>query len=159
MRIPSARTRRLRPGVWLAAAGLVFLVAGCGGLDKPQNPGLSGPSDSTPSVELTALPDVLNADGVSQSVVRLVLRDQYGSPIPTRSVLFQHDGDGYIAPSSASNFVGPVQTGLVMATDRDGVAYIVYVAGTQPGTVTFWVRPYGIDTTYTWERTVQLVQR
>ncbi len=156
MRIPS--TRRPPTALWLATAGLLLLVGGCGGLDKPASPVLSGPSDSTPSAELAALPDVVNADGVSQSVIHLVLRDQNGSPIANRSVLFQHDGDGYIAPSAASNFVGPVQTGLVMATDKDGVANIVYVAGTQPGTVTFWVRPYGIDTTYTWERTVQLVQ-
>ncbi len=154
----SSRTRRPRPAVWLTA-GLLLLVTGCGGLDKSANPDLVGPADSTPSAELNALPDVLNADGVSQSVIRLVLRDDKGAPISNRSVLFQHDGDGYITPSAAANFVGPVQTGLVMATDKDGVTYIVYVAGTQPGTVTFWVRPYGIDTSYTWERMVQLVQR
>ncbi len=159
MRIPSPRTRGLRPGLCVAAVALLFVVTGCGGLEKPAAPNLSGPSDSTPSVELTALPDVLNADGVSQSVIRLVLRDQLGAPIATRSVLFQHDGDGYIAPSKSSNFVGPVQTGLVMATDSNGVAYIVYVAGTNPGTVTFTVRPYGTDSSLTWQRSVQLLQR
>jgi len=158
MRIPSRRTRGLRPGLGIAAVALLFLVSGCG-LDKPANPDLAGPADSTPSVELTALPDVLNADGVSQSTIRLVLRDQQGTPISTRSVLFQHDGDGVISPSTSSIFVGPVQTGLVMATDKDGVAYIVYVAGTNPGKVTFWVRPYGIDTSLTWERSVSLLQR
>ncbi len=159
MRIPSQSTRGLRPGLCVAAVALLFLVAGCGGLDKAASPNLAGPSDSTPSVELTALPDVVNADGVSQSVIRLVLRDQTGNPIATRSVLFTHDGDGTISPSKSSTFVGPVQTGLVMATDRDGVAYIVYVAGTNPGTVTFWVRPYGIDSSLTWERSVSLIQR
>ncbi|HVO10527.1 MAG TPA: hypothetical protein VMX54_07190 [Vicinamibacteria bacterium] len=137
---------------------LLFVVGGCG-LDKPATPNLSGPSENTPSVELEALPDVLNADGVSQSMIRLTLRDQVGAAITNRSVLFQHDGDGYIAPSKSSIFVGPVQTGLVMATDKDGVAYIVYVAGKSQGTVTFWVRPYGIDSSYTWERSVSLIQR
>ncbi len=159
MRIPSQSTPGPRRGLYVAAVALLLVVAGCGGLDKPATPDLAGPSDSTPSVELTALPDVLNADGVSQSVIRLVLRDQTGNPISTRSVLFTPDGDGYIAPSKSSTFVGPVQTGLVMATDKDGVAYIVYVAGTSPGTVTFWVRPYGIDTSLTWERSVSLFQR
>ncbi|HXY39662.1 MAG TPA: Ig-like domain-containing protein [Vicinamibacteria bacterium] len=158
MRIPSPSTRGPRPGLCIKAAALLFLVTGCG-LDKPATPNLSGPSDSTPSVDLAALPDVVNADGVSQSVIRLVLRDQLGSPIATRSVLFQFDGDGAIAPSKSSIFVGPVQTGLVMATDKDGVAAIVYVAGTSPGTVTFFVRPYGTDTSLTWERSVSLVQR
>jgi hypothetical protein len=81
-------------------------------------------------VQLTALPDTLNADGVSVSVVQLVLRNQNGRPVSGRAVLFEHDGDGLLAPSAASTFVGPIQTGIVMATDNDGVAYVVYVAGT-----------------------------
>jgi hypothetical protein len=158
MRIPAHRARRLQPAFCAAAAALLFLVAGCGGLDKQSAPDLSGPSDAGISVELTALPDTVNADGVSQSVIRLVLRDEMGRPVSGRSVLFEHDGDGYLTPSSASTFVGPVQTGLVMATDRDGVAYVVYVAGTHTGAVTFAVRPYGIDTALTFFRSVQLFQ-
>ncbi len=69
-------------------------------------------------------------------MVRLVLRDDKGRPISGRSVLFQHNGDGLMVPSTASTFVGPVQTGLVMATDKDGVAYVVYVAGGGIGAVT-----------------------
>ncbi len=156
MWIPGPRARRLQPVLY--AAALALLVTGCGGLDKQSTPPLAGPSDAGVSVELTALPDTLNADGVSQSVIRVVLRDENGQPISGRSVLFEHDGDGYIAPSTASTFVGPVQTGLVMATDRDGVAYVVYVAGTRPGTVTFVVRPYGIDTSLTFFRSIQLFQ-
>jgi hypothetical protein len=141
-----------------AAVGLALAGSGCG-LGKSPNPVLSGPSDSGVSAELEALPDVLNADGISQSVVRLVLRDQNGVPINGRAVLFQHNGDGYITPSTASTFVGPVQTGLVMATGKDGTAYIVYVAGTGIGPVVVSVRSYGIDTTFTFERTVQILQR
>jgi len=142
----------------VVAIGLLLATAGCG-LDKVPDPDLAGPSDTGVSAELTALPDVLNADGVSQAVVRLVLRDDKGQPISGRSVLFQHNGDGLMVPSAASTFVGPVQTGLVMATDRDGVAYVVYVAGGGIGSVTVWVRPYGIDSMFTWERTVEILQR
>lgn len=141
-----------------AALGLALVALGCG-LDKVPNPDLAGPSDTGISAELTALPDVLNADGISQSVVRLVLRDDKGNPISGRSVLFQFDGDGLLVPSAASTFVGPVQTGLVMATDRDGVAYVVYVAGLGIGPVHVFVRPYGIDAMYTWERSVEILQR
>jgi hypothetical protein len=152
-----------RVGVgWARAASLAMglLLAGSGcGLDKQQEPDLAGPSDTGVSAELTALPDVLNADGVSQSVVRLVLREAKGQPLSGRSVLFQHNGDGLMAPSAASTFVGPVQTGLVMATDKDGTAYVVYVAGGYIGPVTVWVRPYGIDTNFTWERSVEILQR
>ena len=140
------------------ATGLLLVGSGCG-LDKAQQPDPAGPSDSGVSAELTALPDVVNADGVSQAVVRLVLRDEKGRPLGGRAVLFQHDGDGYIAPSSASTYVGPVQSGLVMATDQNGVAYVVYVAGTALRSVNVWVRPYGIDTAFTWERVVEILQR
>jgi hypothetical protein len=152
-----------RAGVgWACAAGLAMglLLVGSGcGLEKQQEPDLSGPSDTGVSAELTAAPDVLNADGVSQSVIRLVLRDAKGLPLGGRSVLFQHNGDGVMVPSAASTFVGPVQTGLVMATGSDGTANVVYVAGGYIGPVTVSVRPYGIDTTFTWERFVELLQR
>jgi hypothetical protein len=46
-----------------------------------------------------------------------------------------------------------------MATDQNGIAYVVYVAGTALRPVTLYVRPYGIDTTYTWERSVEILQR
>jgi hypothetical protein len=142
----------------LLAIGLLLTGVGCG-LDKVPDPDLSGPSDTGVSAELEAFPDVLNADGVSQSVVRLVLRDDKGKAISGRSVLFQHNGDGLMVPSAQSTYVGPIQTGIVMATDKDGVAYVVYVAGSGIGRVIVWVRPYGIDTTYTWERSVEILQQ
>jgi hypothetical protein len=157
------RHRNFRAGWNLACAtmtaiGLLAMGAGCG-LDKAPDPDLAGPSDTGISAELTALPDVLNADGVSQSVVRLVLRDAKGNPVNGRAVLFEWSGDGTLYPSSSSTYVGPVQTGLVMATDRDGTAYVVYVAGWSIGPVAFRVRPYGIDTAFTWERYIQILQR
>jgi hypothetical protein len=142
----------------LLAIGLLLAGIGCG-LDKAPDPELSGPSDTGVSAELEAFPDVLNADGVSQSVVRLVLRDDQGRPISGRSVLFQHSGDGLMVPSAQSTYVGPIQTGIVMATGTDGVAYVVYVAGTGIGDLWVRVRPYGIDTNYTWERYVQIRQQ
>jgi hypothetical protein len=157
------RHRKNRAGVETARAaivaiGLLLVVSGCG-LDKVPEPDLAGPSERGVSAELTALPDVLNADGVSQSVVRLVLRDDTGKPVSGRSVLFEHNGDGTLGPSAASTFVGPVQTGIVMATDKDGVAYVVYVAGYGIGSVRVWVRSYGIDSTFTREASVEILQR
>ena len=55
--------------------------------------------------------------------VRLVLRDQTGAPAAGRAVLFELlTGDGTMMPSTDSTYVGPVQTGLVMATADDGSA-------------------------------------
>jgi hypothetical protein len=142
----------------VVAVGLALVATGCG-LDKAPEPDLSGPSDTGVSVELSALPDVVNADGVSQSVIRLVLRDNRGNGFSGHSVLFQFAGDGLLVPSASSTYVGPVQTGLVMATGSDGTASVVYVAGLGIGTVRVFARPYGTDTTYTWERSVEILQQ
>ena len=40
----------------------------------------------------TALPDTVNADGVSTSQVRVVLRNQNGAPVTGFAVLFDCDG-------------------------------------------------------------------
>lgn len=146
------------PMAAVAALGLTLAVSGCG-LDKVQTPPLIGPSETGYSVQLTALPDTLNADGVSAAIVQLTLRDSAGKAASGRAVLFEFNGDGALAPSSASNYVGPIQSGIVMATDRDGVANVVYVAGTAVTTVTVAVRPYGFDAANGFYRTVEIFQR
>jgi hypothetical protein len=143
----------------VAALGLLVVIGACGGLDKVEKPAVSGPSETAISVQLTALPDTLNADGVSTSVVQLVLRDNDGSPFNGLAVYFNHNGDGLLVPSASSTYVGPVQTGFVMATGSDGTANVVYVAGSRIGTVTVYVRPYGIDGARWFERTVEILQR
>jgi hypothetical protein len=145
----------------LAAAAVLTLglvASGCG-LDEVENPPLIGPSETGYSVQLTALPDTLNADGISVATVQLVLRDSAGKAVSGRAVLFEFSGDGNLVPSADSNYVGPIQSGIVMATDRDGVANVVYVAGTGIGTVIVAVRPYGIDAANGFYRTVEIYQR
>jgi len=47
-----------------------------------------------------------------------------------------------------------------MATDQNGVANVVYVAGTGIGTVSVAARPYGSDATnMTFYRTVEILQQ
>jgi hypothetical protein len=142
----------------LAVVGLTLAASGCG-LDEAEPPPLAGASETGISVQLTALPDTVNADGVSASVVQLVLRDSAGRPASGRAVLFEYDGDGTLLPADSSTYVGPIQTGIVMATDRDGAANVVYVAGTEIGTVVVWVRPYGIDAANGFYRSVEIYQR
>jgi Invasin, domain 3 len=156
MRLPM-KERGPRPVLALVAT-LALLATGCG-LDEVEQPPVNGPSETGISVQLTALPDTLNADGVSEAVVQLVLRRPDGSALSGLAVYFTTDGDGTLVPSASSTYVGPVQSGLVMATDRDGVANVVYVAGTGLGTVTVYVRPYGIDGARWFERTVEILQR
>jgi hypothetical protein len=152
---------RVRPGyagAAVVALGLLLVSWGCG-LDKQPSPDLSGPSDQGVTVDLAALPDTLNADGVSQSVVRLTLRDNKGRPISGLAVFFGWVGDGRLAPSAGSTFVGPIQTGLVMATDQNGTASVVYIAGRDLMIVTVFVRPYSFDAANQFFRSVDISQR
>ena len=50
------------------ALGLLLSLPGCV-LDKDKEPPLIGPSETGISVQMIALPDVVNADGVSESVI------------------------------------------------------------------------------------------
>ncbi len=141
----------------LLALGLL-LGWGCT-LDHQPNPDLVGPSDAGVSVDLSASPDTINADGISTSYVRLILRDQRGEPLPRHPILFGHNGDGVLSPSPASIFVGPVQTGLVMLSDSNGVADMIYTAGTGVGCLQIFVRPYATDTQLTtFSRQVEICQ-
>ena len=150
-----------RTGARYAAVAAVSLLLGAGGcnLDKQRNEPLGGPAEEGVSIQLLAFPDVVNADGVSQVVVELRLRDQNGAPVTDRAVQFDYDGDGRLVESADSVYVGPIQTGKVMATDSSGIARVVYVAGFQIRTVTIYVRPYGIDAVNNFYRSVEIIQR
>ena len=155
----SKKEARYRPVLALVGT-LALLATGCG-LDKVEPPPVQGPSETGVSVQLSALPDIVNADGVSTSAIQLVLRMPDGTPLSGRAVnFFLASGDGRLRPSPTSTYVGPIQTGFVMATDQDGVANVVYVAGTGIGTVSVAARPYGSDATnMTFYRTVEILQQ
>jgi hypothetical protein len=142
----------------VATLGLLLAGPGCD-LNHETKPDLTGPADQGFNIELEALPDTLNADGVSTSRIRLVVRNQNGQPITGYAVLFEHDGDGILRPDPGSTYVGPIQTGDVMATDNNGVAFMVYTAGFDIGRiVTIAVRPYNFDAGSFYFRTVFIVQ-
>jgi len=144
----------------LVVLGMALGLVGCG-LDEENEPALSGPSETGISAQLSAFPDTVNADGVSQSVVQLILRDQTGAPAGGRAVLFlQVGGDGYMTPSASSTFVGPLSNGsLVMATADDGSAEVVYTAGYNVQTATIGVRPYSYEATSPYLTTIEIAQR
>ncbi len=157
MRVSMKEARRLS----LALVGTLALLAANCGLDKVHEPPVQGPSETGVSVAMYALPDILNADGVSTSAIQLVLRMPDGTPLSGRAVnFFLASGDGRLKPSPTSTYVGPIQTGFVMATDQNGVANVVYVAGFGIGKVSVAARPYGSDATHmTFYRTVEILQQ
>jgi hypothetical protein len=146
---------------FLIAALAAALLGGACELEKVQEPGLAGPSETGVSVQLTALADTVNADGVSTVDVQLVLRNNNGGPVTGRAVYFQLvAGDGTLLPKTGATYVGPVQGGFVMATDSSGVTLVTYVAGTSVGaTATVSVRPYGIDGIRDFYRSVDILQK
>ena len=76
-----------------------------------REPPVDGPSDTGVSVQLTALPDMLNADGVSQAVGAAGAAERRtGRPSAASPCYFSTNGDGTLVPSASSTYVGPVQT-------------------------------------------------
>ena len=137
------RTRRFG-GV--CVVGLLSLgLAGCG-QDEAEVPPLAGPSTLALSIEMQVVPSILNADGVSTSTVTASVRDANAIPIPGQVLVFTHNGDGLLFATGL--VVGPLQTGVALATDSNGSARLIYQAGTQAGRlVSVWCEPYSLNAT------------
>jgi hypothetical protein len=159
MRVAIFEWRSSSVGAALAAIGLIVALPACT-LTKDDPGVFNGPSETGISAELQALPDTVNADGVSTSLVQLTLRDQTGAPAVGRAVYFELlSGDGRLVEATASPYVGPVQTGIVLATDGDGRAQVVYEAGEKITTVTVGVRAYRFDAARDYLSTIEIIQR
>jgi len=78
--------------------GAVLALGGCS-LDPSPDPIVRGPATSAVSFQLTARPDLLNADGISSSAINVVLRDPDGNGLPNRLVYFVVDGGGRLSSS------------------------------------------------------------
>ncbi len=157
IRVPNGATRP-----FLIVAVAVGLLSGaCQALEKVDQQELVGPSETGISAQLIALADTVNADGVSSVDVELVLRNNTGGPVVGLAVFFQlEDGDGVLDPKTGFTYVGPVQSGFVMATNNNGVVRVVYTAGFNVGQhARVGVRPYGIDGVVEFYRTVEIQQK
>jgi hypothetical protein len=153
----SQRTRNWARG-WATALGLVALLAGVGcGMDEVKTPPLFGPSELGLSLQMSASPDVINADGVSQSVVSITARDENGRPAPNKLIYVSGLGDGALIAGGV--LVGPLQTGFTVQTGNNGVAQVVYQAGFGIGQIIVQARPYGFDAYAGVTRSVAIDQR
>jgi len=120
-------------GIAVAVAGI--LGAGCS-LEDPVIPPVTGPSEFSTSLNLSASPDQLPRDGQSQSVVTLVARDVQGRPISGLRLVLG------ISPSSATLSQSEVTTD---AAGRATVAVTAPAAGTTGNTITVSATPIGTD--------------
>ena len=128
---PNMEPKRLRAKLLLAAL-LPLLTMGACGLDEIKIPPLTGPAEQGTSIILQAVPNILNADGVSTSTVTITVRDQNGAPIPGRQILvWMTQGDGTLTAGNVTVGGGPMVSGAIsMGTANNGQAQITYVAGT-----------------------------
>src|SRR5688572_10590508 len=86
------RTHAVVRSGWAGPRGIALLCAllafhGCG-LDDVDIPELDGPSTFAANLRLTATPDLLVADGESQSVITAIFFDEIGRPAANRELFF-----------------------------------------------------------------------
>ncbi len=147
MRLPNFLNVSRRRGPALGALVLIVAMNGCG-LEEVSVPGLIGPAENGLSLQMTAVPDKVSADGVSQSIVRIQARDENGRPASNRQLFVTLGGNADGSLVAGSILVGELQTGISLVTDSNGVAQVVYNAGTRAGTIAqIRVTPYSFDTT------------
>jgi PKD domain-containing protein len=163
-KVSAARRRRVWPAVIL---GLFVAHAGCG-LDGVEIPELDGPSELATAVTLTASPDLITADGFSTSLVTATVRGPNGEPIAGRDIFFSiADASGRTADigelRSTTTGTG-VGTGVVVRTNAQGVAAVVYEApartdATANQQIRVTARPLGTDASSARYRSVNIELR
>jgi PKD repeat protein len=125
--IVSPRPRFLRRAARLAWLPLVAAVTVSGCTNKTEAPPPTGPSELGLSVIVTASPDILDLDGLSQSQITITTRGPDGSPV--RDVPFNLDMlfGGQIQDVGRLSSKQPV-------TGSDGRAVVTYTAPAAPPT-------------------------
>lgn len=133
-----------RPGRALAAASVLLLVSGGCKLNKNEIPALAGPSELALSLQLTASPDVLTADGVSTSSIQVRVRNENGQPVSGQGLFF--------AISDAAGNFGDIGTlsSNTATTGGNGIAQVIYrtpprTDATSNRSILVEVRPVGGD--------------
>jgi hypothetical protein len=111
----------------LIAAAAAMIAAGCN-MNSVDIPPMTGPSELSTSVTLTASPDILPMDGVSRAVIGILVRNEMGQPLPNVQLRVT-TGFGFLSTAQVS-------------TDGSGRATLIFTApmtptpGLDPGIVT-----------------------
>jgi hypothetical protein len=140
----------------ITVAGLALSVA-CSLTDQGA-PALTGPSELGLSIALTATPDLLAANGASQSVIDIVARDVNGQPKPSVDLRIDAvDGAGRIVESRGTLSARRITTG------SNGQASVTFTAPMETafgvdsnGTVTVRVLPVSTNSGSQLERFVSI---
>lgn len=137
--------------VGLVACGLTF--SGCG-LEKVEVPGsLIGPSELGTSLEMHAIPDIVVADGIQTSVIRVIVRDKDGALVPNKDIVFtladeqgRYAEIGTLTSASGARVFGAT----TIRTNSQGIAQVVYTTPerrdvTDNIKIVVFARPVGTD--------------
>ena len=154
--------RAVAGGVVLLGALLAFHGCGLNDVDIPE---LDGPSTFAANLRLTATPDLLVADGESQSVITAIFFDEIGRAVANREIFFTiADEDGVFA--AIGHFPTAEGPGFAVSvrTNGDGIARVVYQApprtdATADQTILIAARPIGDDASAAMYRTVRIELR
>lgn len=149
-------------GALLLGALLAFHGCGLNDVDIPE---LDGPSTFAANLRLTATPDLLVADGESQSVITALYYDEIGRPAANRELFFTiADEDGQFA--AIGHFPTAEGRGFAVSvrTNGEGIARVVYQApprtdATADQTILIAARPIGDDASAAVYRTVRIELR
>lgn len=129
MKHTTTRFRRLIRRPWfIAGANLVAIAAIASGctLKEQDAPGLTGPSEFSTSLAITATPDILPQDGTSRSDIRIRAFDSNGQPKPGLFLRLDIVVNGVLVHGFGSLSVSSVQT------DGAGEARAVFTAPPPP---------------------------
>jgi PKD domain-containing protein len=157
--------RAMGPRGATAVLCAVLAFQGCVGLDDVDIPELDGPSTFAQNLFLTATPDLLVADGVSQSVITAQFLDVNGRPSANQEIFFTiaDEGGRFAAIGSFPSDQGPAFA-ISGRTDGNGVVRVVYQApprtdATADQTILVAARPIGTDAATALYRTVRIELR
>ena len=139
---------------WIA--GLVtccLTLQGCG-LDKVTvPPGLTGPSELGISLQMHAIPDIVVADGIQTSVIRVVVRNQNGAfaaGVPIVFSIADENGNTAEIGTLTSSTGARVFGSTTITSGTNGIAQVVYTTPerrdlTANTRITVFARPVGTD--------------
>jgi hypothetical protein len=125
----------LRLGTRLAALALVSAISASCGIEKQSAPGLTGPSEFGTSIVVSATPDIVARDGVSQATVVVTVRDSEGRPVAGLPLLLS------LSPAEAG-----VLSQSTVTSGSDGRATVMFTApplGTIVSGVSIGATPIG----------------
>ncbi len=115
--------------LWCSQSDLIVLAAlltlGACALDKQGAPNLSGPSEFALSLAVSATPDIITQDGVSQATIQVVARDANAQPLRGVEMRLQVYAGG--SPTDFGNL-----TSKSIMTGSDGRASAIYTAPPAP---------------------------